>query len=203
MTNDHGIEHAYTLAERRLIGSLLHGGDNFEDVLASVAVTDIGDPRLRDVFAAIKSLAARGVLPEAARIVPEMLANGLATDHAAIATGLVAELLAEPLAIGVVGHACYYAQIVREGSIRRQARAVAARIGQAADGVSIDDLADTISEQLTELRAALCAAYVVEGERWDNRHTQKVDAKNSIYTPTEFAALGIAGLTSKNTVRDE
>jgi hypothetical protein len=48
-------------------------------------------------------------------------------------------------------------------------------------------------------RAAIVFAFTEAHERHDNRHT--VDVSSDIYTFTGFAALGIAGLSSKNTVQ--
>lgn len=49
-------------------------------------------------------------------------------------------------------------------------------------------------------KSAIVAAFVQVGEKHQNRHT-RVDAKSGLLTPSQFAALGIAGLRSMESVR--
>ncbi len=139
------------LAERHYIGALICRAGRASSDAQLVSLEDIADPQLARVLAAIQQLATE-VLPEPAAIVPAMLRNGLACHHAAIATGLVVDLLREcpnPAAFAM------YASLVRDAAARRILRQVAERLGQAADTSELENFLPMIEAELASVRESV------------------------------------------------
>ncbi len=147
MTDTEPIE----LAERHYIGALICRAGHPSTDARLLQVEDIADPQLVQVLAAIQVIAT-DVLPEPAEIVPAMLRNGLARQHAATATGLVVDLLTEcpnPAATAM------YAAWVRDAAARRIIRQVAQRLHQAADTSELENFMPLIEAELASVRAAV------------------------------------------------
>lgn len=92
-------ESAVHLAERAFVGCLFWlSVAEGRAATTAVADTDLGDPHLRGVLAACRSLLASGRRADPALVAPNMVRAGLPATLAGRVNGLVAELIAEPLA---------------------------------------------------------------------------------------------------------
>jgi hypothetical protein len=123
-------ESAVSLAERAFVGCLFWLSVA-EGAAATTAVadTDLGDPQLRGVLAACRSLLASGRRADPALVAPKMVRAGLPATLAGRINGLVAELITEPLV-----PECWrvYAQEVLAGAAARRVDVAAVRLRQVA-----------------------------------------------------------------------
>lgn len=150
------------LAERALIGAtLVLRGTDARDALARVEVADFADPQHRALWTALGSLTGRGLDPDPALVVPELLALGLLTrDRAGLVNAQVADLLG---ACPVPAVWPVYAAAVLRESARRTVVEVATRAVQAADGPELATVVQVLGDGLAAVRGAVTRALGGDG----------------------------------------
>jgi len=151
-----GAEHVAHLAERALLGAVLAMPHDARDALRRVEVSDLADPQHRALWAALQSLAGRGLDPDPALVVPELLALGLLTrDRAGLVNVQVADLLGA-CPVPAIWPA-YAAAVLREAA-RRVVVEAATRAVQAADGPDLATVVRVLADGLAAAERAVARA---------------------------------------------
>jgi replicative DNA helicase len=140
-------------AEVAFVGSLLHlPARTAADALALVTPEDFGDPQVAVIADVCHRLAASGIDPDPVAVLAYARRHGVLTG--VDATRAAALLIAEVYAACPVPAAWrVYAAAVLDESLRRRCTVLATRVGQCAEGGSIDALLALIGTEIAEVRA--------------------------------------------------
>jgi replicative DNA helicase len=136
------------------VGAVLLGGAHDQrDACRWVTEFDLADPQLRHIWAVVTEIAAEDRRVEVADVVPAMVRSGhLPQQLVGRANGLVVDLLAEAPPFVTWQH---FASIVLDESMRRQLRATAERLAQAADESSLSVCVDVLADGLNDAMETL------------------------------------------------
>ncbi len=138
--------------ERALIGAVLHlPASSAVAVLDLVDVDDLAQPRLRVTAGLARQLAEDGTAPDPVAVLAHARATG--TVIRAEAIGALSLLLAELYGdCPTPASAGYYAAAVLDEAVRRRCTELSVRIGQAADGESLESLLALVDVEARAVR---------------------------------------------------
>ncbi len=137
---------------RAVVGAVLHlPADAAVQVLDLIHDSDLGDPRLRVVAGVARQLVEAGVVPDPVAVVAHARATGTVTKVESIKsfTLLVAELYG---GCPTPASARWYAVAVLDQAVRRRCDEMSTRLGQAAEGESLESLLALVDAEARAVR---------------------------------------------------
>lgn len=149
--------------ERAFVGAVLQlPADAAQKALDLIRDEDIGDPRLRVVVAVARQLVEAGMAPDPVAVLAHARSTGTVTRADAVRNFslLVSDTYAQcPTPASVR----FYAAAVLEEALRRRSTEMAVRIGQAADGESIESLVGLVDGEVQAVRELRARREIVVG----------------------------------------